>query len=1850
MSINPDAATDPPAGAHVSENGAAAEDRPLCSAFLFSCGTLAAAAAIYAGARGQGWVSALPAGALGLLAAGLFKLHFTGKWLTPVEGFQDFLVPAFFALCVRAGLAIWQVPGTFTDPFVMTSLAASLLVAIYILAVVQQLAVAGRHPQPLLAGTILVIPLLFNGLFLIGTTELVHRIGSAVLPGKNADIVLPVFVGRSVVLGLFNEAVANLIGLLVVRRLVTDAKVHALLLGSAAAAACTPQLADWGSAAYLAGLPWMAAVPAALFFAMLSQAGLWSQTFLVTGLIMDAFHGKQPTWYWGADHVRSGLAKGAVYSLVFIALIQLLAALMRMDAVVSSARAAPVIFSAGAGALAFPFLKTIIETFDGSAKFFQRAGRNYRQGIGLLRGAVLGGFCGDALAQGLPMAGGSERFFFGLLAGAAGYGGVDFLRDAFGVLTGRRQRLQAWRVYALGIILGGVAGGGLAWYADTLQLRVLTGKFYKYAALYYPAADRGVADYVIYPLFSKWGALNLGHTPGGVRLLYNEALSGVINWSLAAPLFSINLVVLTAMLQRSSAPLKELFTRSGVIALVEQTVRVLRWGLWMAPVIYSFLRMAPDPTWYNQDGAIRTLAATFKSWTLDPASFRAWSLNVFLNLLVYDWFRILIWVDHMGLRVATLVNLSFVGADILDEKAARAIGYSARTRCMPLGLRRFATWAPLLIPFYLPRGTEWNYVWQTSAERAARLADAAWPPVTFVVGGFLLVAGALGVFFACQKRRSPPPVIRPKPRNPRGRQLPDEREKFILSNGTYTAEITGDGRGYSRVFSAVKKGFEIDITRRPDDPLQMRGKFFYLRDRGRSPDDPDRFWSIGLAPVRRREAEYRAVQTDPLALELATEQGGIRAEMTLCVDETEPVEVRRVQLRNLEPRPRVVELTSYQEFGLNTTDAYRRHPFFNHLHIGTRFVRPLNALLAGNRLLKRAHTDATGRQASSETAFHAVKEDAAHGITLIGYQDSRPLFIGRETLAAPAGLADGRRAPADEGLCYTFDPIASLCLQVELPPLGAATVSFVDGYGIDGHQALARIAKHLGLRPPGDARQWPAFNRTRSLNRPTAAEKTGGGGHEPLCYRFSPDGGELTVGCDTPRPWSHVMANPLGYGCVVTNQGAGYSFMRNSQQNGLTPFDADSVSAQLPGQVFYLLNRKTGRADTPTYVPLRRKDRSFDATWGPGFAISRNRGAAVELDMCHFVLPGRPAEIRLLTIRNRTAEPRPYRVLPYWQVVLGEMPVDTCGRIATEYDEDLEALFFFNPHNDYWRGWAFAATSLPAAAVETVRTRVIGGGGRDLTAPFMLLTGTADARQPDDGFRCAAFAGEVQVPAWGEITVSFIFGQARSREQAARIIRTFRDVPAAQKAFAETRQWWRQYLAEPPARSGDRAFDRLVDCWLPYQVLVARLWGRVGPYQRSGAFGFRDQLQDVLPFLHGKPELARRQILLHAAQQFHAGDVLQWWHRSWEEKTGLGARGRASDPHLWLPYMVCRYVNATGDWQILDEKTPFLEGGPPGKKSATRVAAQRASRDTASLYAHCVKAIDFTSRRMGPHGLPLLGTGDWNDGLDAAGSGNKGESVWLGFFFYDILIHFADLAAKKEGQGRQKFLLAKAAELRNRLDATWLGDRYVNYYTDDGRRITRANALVVAWSILSGVAGPVRGRRAMATVLKELEQKTLVRLFAPPFTENDPIYPGRLADYPPGVRENGGQYSHGVSWLVDALLVLAEEAKGRGEEKVAADYRAKARGLWRKISPLGHRSLEGLAVYGLPPHQQPADVYFGPGYEGRGGWSWYTGAAARMLFAAQSLLGLQRESDFPQAPDPGRADNATKLSIRMAGK
>ncbi|MEW5775153.1 MAG: glycosyl transferase family 36, partial [Thermodesulfobacteriota bacterium] len=1078
---------------------------------------------------------------------------------------------------------------------------------------------------------------------------------------------------------------------------------------------------------------------------------------------------------------------------------------------------------------------------------------------------------------------------------------------------------------------------------------------------------------------------------------------------------------------------------------------------------------------------------------------------------------------------------------------------------------------------------------------------------------------------------------RPAPAADRGGPCPSGLP-CILQNGVYTLSIADDGACYSRAVSAERPAEELDLFRRPDDRLHLAGKFFYLTDLAAQPEEPGRSWSLGWSPMRRVGPDYFSARPDRTSFAFGHTWRGVRSEARVTVPADDPVEVWTVRLANPGPEPRRVALTSYREPVLHAPDAYRRHPSFTTLHLGSTFVRPLAALLARNRLLKHGPKHPAKGRPSREVAFHAVREEA--GVRLTAYEDSRSHFIGGATLRDPDGLGLPLRRPDDQGLLYPFDPAACLRVEVDLPPGGSVEVRFVDGYARDEAAAAELIAEHLGLTLPD--LDWAALQRPRRLHG------FGAPGDAPPApapqHAFSPGGDELVLHGSPPRPWAHVMANQQGYGAVVTEAGAMFSFMANAQQNALTPFCLESIAAQRPGQIIYLKDQATGRVASPTHLPFREPGARRRTVFGLGFVTFHKELGDLETELTVFVVPDQPMEVKLLTVRNRGRRPLTLRVAAYLEMVLGELPLDTRDRLLVRQLPGLEALFFTNPENDFFKGQAFVAMSLPAEAMETVRSRVVGGPERDLDNPHLVEFGEPDAARPDDGARVAALVGTLHVPPGGEESMSLILGQARHTETAATLVREYRSLPAAFAALVRTRRYWAETLGVMRVQTDRPDFDRLVNFWLPYQLLAARLWGRTGPNQRSGAFGFRDQLQDVLPLIALRPDLARRQILLHAAQQFPEGDIMQWWHQSWENKTGLGMRNYASDPHLWLPYLVIHYLKGTGDYQILDERIPFLEGKPIPRGQEGYVFAPRPSRDEDTLYGHCRRAIALTLRRRGRHGLPRMGTGDWNDGLSAVGPRQRGESVWLGFFLYHVLTGFADLAGRKEGEAARERLLRKTHSLRRALEAMRRGKRFVRAVTDAGAEMIFADALTSSWSAISGAADFETALAAVEDGLVELEKENLVLLLAPAFDEDSTPYPGRIAEYPPGVRENGGQYSHGSSWLVDALAQLADEAAAAEWPDEAARLRARAFTVWSKISPLAHCAPEEIVRYGLPPHQQPAGIAYGPGYEGRGGWSWYTGAAARMLYAAYSLLGIRLEHGrLALAPDFFAKDRPLKV-------
>ena len=459
-----------------------------------------------------------------------------------------------------------------------------------------------------------------------------------------------------------------------------------------------------------------------------------------------------------------------------------------------------------------------------------------------------------------------------------------------------------------------------------------------------------------------------------------------------------------------------------------------------------------------------------------------------------------------------------------------------------------------------------------------------------------------------------------------------------------------------------------------------------------------------------------------------------------------------------------------------------------------------------------------------------------------------------------------------------------------------------------------------------------------------------------------------------------------------------------------------------------------------------------------------------------------------------------------------------------------------------------------------------------------------------------------------------------------------------------TRAWWAKRLNRVHITSNRPDFDRLVNTWLPYQTIASRLFGRVGPNQRGGAIGFRDQLQDTLPLIFIEPRLTRLQIVLHAGQQFIEGDVLKWWHRGPDGRTGLGQRTRASDPHLWLPYVASRYIQATGDASVLDERTAYLEGPPVPKGEDTFLIAPRASRESGDVFEHCQRAIRYTLARLGQNGLPLLGAGDWNDGIDGLGTKGRGTSVWMGFFFYDVLARFAPLSRARGDHPFAELCEQARLSLRAALEVGWQGDHYALDFSDDGAVLAMPNAMTTGWPAWSGAVDFARGRAAIEGGLRGIERVDRIVLTQRPFDEKSKPYPGRIADYPPGVRENGGQYSHGASWIIDGLTALAEAARTAGDVTAKKELFARAFDVFEKISPLKKTDPGSIAIYGLSPNQQPADIYDGYGHGGRGGWSWYTGSAARMLSAAYGLAGMtMKDGVIDVAPDLFEARGALRI-------
>jgi cyclic beta-1,2-glucan synthetase len=718
---------------------------------------------------------------------------------------------------------------------------------------------------------------------------------------------------------------------------------------------------------------------------------------------------------------------------------------------------------------------------------------------------------------------------------------------------------------------------------------------------------------------------------------------------------------------------------------------------------------------------------------------------------------------------------------------------------------------------------------------------------------------------------------------------------------------------------------------------------------------------------------------------------------------------------------------------------------------------------------------------------------------------------------------------------------------------------------------------------------------------------------------FSADGREYVVhldpGTSTPAPWSNVLANDA-FGCLVTEAGGGYTWAQNSGENRLTPWANDPVSDPV-GEALYLRDEETAVVWTPTPQPAGDAA-ACQVRHGAGYSEWRRNSQGLEQSLLVFVPVDDPLKIVRLRLRNRWRRTRRLTATYYAEWVLGALRSQAAPFLVPSYDATHGALLARNPWNpDFAERVAFLAADRGPHGLTADRMEFLGREG-DPRAPAALerwgLSGAVRAG-PDP---CAALQVHLEIPEGGSTELCFVLGQGRDLADAQRLLERWRDPGQVAAALEQLTEHWDRLLGAVAVRTPEPELDLLVNRWLLYQTVASRLQGRTGYYQSGGAFGYRDQLQDVLALLHVAPERVRSHLLECARHQFREGDVLHWWH----PPSDRGVRTRCSDDLLWLPYVTCRYVEATGDLAILDEPLPFLNGRPLSIEEPDRYARFEVSEERRSLFEHCERALE-RGVTHGPHQLPLMGAGDWNDGMNRVGARGRGESVWLGWFCISVMGSFADLCARRGEAALAESWRRRAKELAQTVEAVgWDGEWYLRAIDDDGLPWgaascdeCRIDSIAQSWSALSGAGAPERVRRALHAAERELvrEAEGVVRLLWPPF-DATPRDPGYIRGYPPGVRENGGQYTHAAAWLGWAFA-----ATGDGE---------RAARILRLASPIRHTaSREGLLRYRVEPYVVAADIGALPPHLGRGGWTWYTGSAAwSWRLAVEAILGLRREA------------------------
>jgi len=729
----------------------------------------------------------------------------------------------------------------------------------------------------------------------------------------------------------------------------------------------------------------------------------------------------------------------------------------------------------------------------------------------------------------------------------------------------------------------------------------------------------------------------------------------------------------------------------------------------------------------------------------------------------------------------------------------------------------------------------------------------------------------------------------------------------------------------------------------------------------------------------------------------------------------------------------------------------------------------------------------------------------------------------------------------------------------------------------------------------------------------------------------------MTVRSDElpPLPWINVIANP-SFGFTISESGSGYTWSENARENRLTPFSNDPVGDP-PGEAIYLRDSTSGAVWCPTPLPVRSAEPFVvEHRFGSSVFSSSSEGIRSELRVSGSLRE--PVKYWTLTLKNEGTEARSLEVYLYVEWVLGVLRAQSSAHVVTGFDARSGLLTAQNSYNNEFAGRvAFIGSSADVTGYTGDRTEFLGlqhalhqplalakppAGARALALGALANTATSVALAGSVGAGldpCGVLQVRCTLAPGAEHRIGFFLGEAKHLDEAQALSQRARRLSTVDEECGAVRDYWRRLTQSVQVCTPERSFDLLVNGWLLYQCLSARVFGRTGFYQSGGAYGFRDQLQDGLAFLYADPGICRDLILRAAGRQFVEGDVQHWWH----PPTGRGVRTRISDDYLWLPYVVDEYIRATGDTKILDELQPFIEAPQLEPNQMDIYLEPRCSKEQGSLYEHCVRAIE-RGLRFGAHGLPLIGAGDWNDGMNELGSEGKGESVWLAWFLGDVLQRWKKIVAERGDQARLSRYEHTLVDVRRAIEEHgWDGAWYRRAFADDGTPVgsaasdeCRIDSLAQSWAAISNLGSPERARAAFQAAVTKLvnHEARVVQLLDPPF-DSGKVHPGYIRGYPPGVRENGGQYTHAAVWLVIAAARLEQN-------DVAMQ-------LFQYLNPVTHTSdLLGVRRYRGEPYVLCGDVYAVPPHLGRAGWSWYTGSAGWLYQAAvRELLGLVVEAE-----------------------